>query len=120
MLTLSIIKADTGGFVGHSAVHPDLLARARQAVTDAVASGLLVDGTVATCGDDVSLIMTHRHGADDPRIHRLAWDTFAATTEIARGLGLYGAGQDLLSDAFSGKAGDGSGLCGTGVDRAAE
>lgn len=23
MLTLSIIKADTGGFVGHSAVHPD-------------------------------------------------------------------------------------------------
>lgn len=50
MLTLSINKADAGGFAGHSAVHPDLLTRARQAIADAVASDLLVDGTVATCG----------------------------------------------------------------------
>ena len=28
MLTLSIIKADTGGFVGHSAVHPDMMTEA--------------------------------------------------------------------------------------------
>jgi len=28
MLTLSIIKADTGGYVGHSAVHPEMLAHA--------------------------------------------------------------------------------------------
>lgn len=53
MLTLSIIKADTGGFVGHSAVHPETLKTARAAVEKATADGLLVDGTVASCGDDV-------------------------------------------------------------------
>jgi fructose 1,6-bisphosphate aldolase/phosphatase len=29
MVTLSIIKADTGGFVGHSSVHPWLVVEAR-------------------------------------------------------------------------------------------
>ncbi|WP_028927846.1 fructose-1,6-bisphosphate aldolase/phosphatase [Pseudonocardia acaciae] len=102
MLTLSIIKADTGGFVGHSAVHPELMAVARAAVERAVREGLLVDGTTAACGDDVSLVMTHRRGPDCTDIHSFAWDTFLATTAKARELGLYGAGQDLLSDSFSG------------------
>jgi fructose 1,6-bisphosphate aldolase/phosphatase len=101
MLTLSIIKADTGGFVGHSAVHPDMVAEAERAL-DAARADLLVDGQAATCGDDLSLIMTHRHGPDAPAIHSFAWRVFQATTQIARDLGLYGAGQDLLSDAFSG------------------
>jgi fructose 1,6-bisphosphate aldolase/phosphatase len=101
MLTLSIIKADTGGFVGHTAVHPRMVEVAERAVTD-VRGGLLIDGQVATCGDDLSLVMTHRRGIDDPEIHGLAWRIFQQTTEVARELGLYGAGQDLLSDAFSG------------------
>lgn len=101
MLTLSIIKADTGGWVGHSAVHPDMVAVAQQAVERARGQ-LLVDGQVATCGDDLSLIMTHEHGADAEAIHGFAWDIFQQTTKVAKGLGLYGAGQDLLSDAFSG------------------
>ncbi|GLY88903.1 fructose-1,6-bisphosphate aldolase/phosphatase [Actinoallomurus iriomotensis] len=102
LITLSIIKADTGGFVGHSAVHPDMMAAARHAMDRAVRSELLIDGHVASCGDDVSLIMTHRYGADSQLIHSFAWDTFQTTTGVARELGLYGAGQDLLSDAFSG------------------
>lgn len=102
MLTLSIIKADTGGFVGHSAVHPETLKTGRAAVEKAAADGLLIDGTVASCGDDMSLIMTHRHGPDAPVVHSFAWETFRATTRVAQDLGLYGAGQDLLSDAFSG------------------
>lgn len=102
MITLSVIKADTGGFVGHSAVHPDLLEAAHVAVNGAVADGLLIDGTVAACGDDISLIMTHEHGANAEPVHGFAWNTFLHTTEIAKRLGLYGAGQDLLSDAFSG------------------
>ncbi len=60
MTTLSIIKADTGGYVGHSAVHPEQIATAQEAV----ARGLLTDGQVASCGDDISLIMTHGHGVD--------------------------------------------------------
>lgn len=102
MITLSIIKADTGGFVGHAAVHPDMIAEARHRVEHMVDSELLIDGHVASCGDDMSLIMTHQHGPDARLIHSFAWDTFQATTHIAQRLGLYGAGQDLLSDAFSG------------------
>lgn len=102
MVTLSIIKADTGGFVGHSAVHPDQLAEARRSVDRAIESELLIDGHVASCGDDISLIMTHRYGCDSGLIHSFAWDVFHATTRVAEELGLYGAGQDLLSDAFSG------------------
>jgi fructose 1,6-bisphosphate aldolase/phosphatase len=101
VLTLSIIKADTGGWVGHSAVHPDMVEAARKAVAAKVGD-LLIDGQVSWCGDDLSLIMTHDHGLEAENVHQFAWDTFLMTTEIAKGLGLYGAGQDLLSDAFSG------------------
>jgi fructose 1,6-bisphosphatase len=57
------------------------------------------------------LIMTHDQGEDNEQIHKLAWDTFIAGTELAKKLKLYGAGQDLLTDAFSGNikgAGPGS------------
>ena len=102
MLTLSVIKADMGGFVGHCAVHPDLVAEAQRAIARARESELLIDGQVATCGDDLSLIMTHGYGADSELVHSFAWDVFRATTAVAHRLGLYGAGQDLLADAFSG------------------
>ena len=46
--------------------------------------------------------MTHTNGVDSKEIHNLAWDNFCEATERAKDLGLYGAGQDLLSDAFSG------------------
>ena len=39
IVTISAIKADIGGYVGHSAVHPDLLAEAQRRVGDAVAKG---------------------------------------------------------------------------------
>jgi fructose 1,6-bisphosphate aldolase/phosphatase len=101
VLTLSIIKADTGGFVGHSAVHPKMIEEARAAL-NRVIGDLLIDGQVSWCGDDLSLIMTHNHGLEAESVHAFAWDVFLSTTEIAKELGLYGAGQDLLTDAFSG------------------
>lgn len=39
---------------------------------------------------------------DDEGIHGLAWQVFTACTEVAKRLKLYGAGLDLLADAFSG------------------
>jgi fructose 1,6-bisphosphate aldolase/phosphatase len=63
---------------------------------------LLIDFHVTSCGDDLELIMTHINGVDAKEIHHLAWNTFCEATEKAKELGLYGAGQDLLSDAFSG------------------
>ena len=101
MLTLSIIKADTGGYVGHSGMHPQMLKLARTKLEEATGE-LLLDGVVAYCGDDLHLLMTHDRGPDAEAIHSLAWNVFQGTTELARELGLYGAGQDILSDAFSG------------------
>ena len=102
MVTLSVIKADIGGYVGHSESHPDLLATAKEKMEQAKQKGLVIDYQVAKCGDDCELIMTHDHGTDNKEIHQMAWDTFVACTEVAKKLKLYGAGQDLLADAFSG------------------
>ena len=101
-ITLSVIKADVGGYVGHSETHPDLLAKAKDCLAKAKKDGLLVDYHVTKCGDDLQLIMTHRQGEGSEKIHKLAWDTFVGCTEIAKQLKLHGAGQDLLADAFSG------------------
>ncbi|MFC2071167.1 fructose-1,6-bisphosphate aldolase/phosphatase [Chloroflexota bacterium] len=101
-ITLSVIKADVGGYVGHSESHPDLLVKADDCLTKAKKEGLLVDYHVTKCGDDLELIMTHQQGEDNEKIHKLAWDTFIDCTELAKKLKLHGAGQDMLSDAFSG------------------
>ena len=109
--TLSVIKADVGGYVGHTAMHPELLDSGRESLAQAVQSGLLIDAQAHACGDDLFLVMSHDRGEDDEAIHRLAWDTFQTGTEVALKLHLYGAGQDILVDAFSGNirgAGPGS------------
>jgi len=101
-ITLSVIKADIGGYAGHSDSHPEVMAKADECLAKAKQEGLLIDYHVTKCGDDVQLIMTHEQGEDNERIHQLAWDTFIEGTEVAKKLGLHGAGQDLLADAFSG------------------
>ncbi|HEY76676.1 MAG TPA: fructose 1,6-bisphosphatase, partial [Thermoflexia bacterium] len=101
-ITLSVIKADIGGFVGHSSVHDELIEEAEDRLEAAVTEDILIDFHVTACGDDLQLIMTHRKGVDNEEIHKLAWDVFEACTEVAKRLKLYGAGQDLLADAFSG------------------
>ena len=100
--TFSIIKADVGGWPGHAKVHPDLEEIARKKLIEAQRDKLLIDFYVTHCGDDLELIMTHKNGVDSKEVHSLAWNTFCEATEKANELGLYGAGQDLLSDAFSG------------------
>lgn len=110
-ITLTAVKADVGGYVGHGAVHPELLVCAQERVRGALADGLLLDGRVGACGDDVNLVLTHERGVDDVEVHRFAWDTFVEATEVAKRLHLYGAGQDLLADAFSGNVrGSGPGI----------
>lgn len=101
-LTLSVIKADVGSIGGHTKPSPGMLDAARQAVSEAVGRGLLIDGYVAHTGDDIAIVMSHQRGKGHAEIHRFAWDVFLEGTEIARRSGLYGAGQDLLADAPSG------------------
>lgn len=79
-----------------------MLDATRQAVTDAIDQGLLIDGYVAHTGDDIALVMSHQRGKGHPEIHKFAWNVFLKGTQIAKQFGLYGAGQDLLADAPSG------------------
>ncbi len=101
-VTISVIKADIGSIAGHHKVHPDTMLAASRVLAEAKKKGVIKSFYVTHVGDDLQLIMTHYKGVDSPEIHGLAWDAFKEATKVAKELGLYAAGQDLLSDAFSG------------------
>src|SRR5919197_6080580 len=100
-ITISAIKADIGGIGGHTKPSDELVQEVKTFVNSS-AKDLLIDYYVGYTGDDIHIIMTHRLGIESPRIHQLAWDAFTEGTKLAKQQGLYGAGQDLLKDAFSG------------------
>ncbi|MDY6775497.1 MAG: fructose 1,6-bisphosphatase [Halobacteria archaeon] len=100
MRTLSVIKADIGSNAGHW--------KPTEGVVDAVEETLESEGNflddyqIFTVGDDIDILMSHEEGEDSDEVHELAWDAFEEGTDVAKEEGLYGAGQDLLKDAFSG------------------
>lgn len=102
MVTVSLIKADIGGYPGHAGVHPNLIEMAKTELAGAKNRGEIIDYKVMRVGDDLQLMFYHLHGNDSSLVHGLAWNTFEKCADEARRLGLYGAGQDLLADAFSG------------------
>lgn len=99
--TLSIIKADVGSIGGHVAPSKNLVDTISRHIANGL-DGLLSDYYLGTTGDDIAILMVHDKGVGNEDVHRLAWDAFKAGTETAQEQGLYGAGQDLLVDAFSG------------------
>ncbi|MGD2063036.1 MAG: fructose-1,6-bisphosphate aldolase/phosphatase [Nitrospirota bacterium] len=99
--TLSVIKADIGSIGGHICPSVRLLETVQSHVQQH-GKGLLLDSYVSFTGDDIAILMTHTRGRGDRQVHKLAWDAFVAGTATAKAEGLYGAGQDLLKDAFSG------------------
>jgi fructose 1,6-bisphosphate aldolase/phosphatase len=99
-ITVSVIKADVGGIGGHTRPSDALIEAVRKTVKNS--GDLLIDHYIGYCGDDVHIVMSHKHGIDNDKIHKLAWDAFMAGTQVAKQEGLYGAGQDLLKDSFSG------------------
>ncbi len=100
-ITLSVIKADIGSIGGHIRPSARLLETVRRRVAEG-GKGFLIDTHVGFTGDDIAILMTHTQGVGSDGIHGLAWEAFLAGTEVAKAQGLYGAGQDLLKDAFSG------------------
>ena len=100
--TVSIIKADIGSLAGHHVVHPELIELAKKELEHAKKEGIIKDYYVFNCGDDLQLLMTHDKGEGNPQVHELAWNTFLKAAEKAKEMKLYGAGQDLLKEAFSG------------------
>jgi len=102
-VTVSLIKADVGSLCGHHVVHPKQIEVAKEILENAKNEGKIIDYYVFNCGDDLELLMTHNRGENSPEIHELAWNTFLEVTEkVSKPLKLYGAGQDLLAESFSG------------------
>ena len=99
-ITVSVIKADVGGVGGHTRPSDGLLEAVRKTIQGA--GDMLIDHYVGYCGDDIHILMTHTKGTDNEDIHKLAWTAFEEATKVAKQEGLYGAGQDLLKDSFSG------------------
>lgn len=100
-VTLSAIKADIGAIGGHTRPSEKVLTTVKEFVASK-SSGLLLDSLIFHVGDDICILTSHTRGVSDRTIHKLAWDAFKAGTEVAKSQGLYGAGQDLLKDAFTG------------------
>lgn len=99
--TITVIKADIGSIGGH--IQPSQLVFEKvKEVVKAATKKLLLDTYLSYTGDDIAILMTHKHGVGYEPIHKLAWDAFVAGTQVAKDQGLYGAGQDLLKDSFSG------------------
>ncbi|HDM08693.1 MAG TPA: fructose 1,6-bisphosphatase [Candidatus Omnitrophica bacterium] len=99
--TLSVIKADVGSVGGHIKPSERLIDRVSEYINDNK-GGIINDFYIGHTGDDIAILFSHQRGVGNEEIHKLAWDAFLAGTEIAKEQGLYGAGQDLLKDAFSG------------------
>lgn len=110
-ITVSVIKADVGSVVGHSRPHPSMMDKCHDILADGVKQGILEDFYVTRVGDDINLLMSHRKGENNKDVHGLAWNAFTEATKLAKKMKLYAAGQDILTDAFSGNikgAGPGS------------
>ena len=104
-ITVTVIKADVGGIGGHTRPSDGLLTAVKNLVKPQVrkdGKALLIDSYIGYCGDDIHIVMTHTKGVNNSQVHGLAWRAFEAATRVAKSEGLYGAGQDLLKDSFSG------------------
>ena len=100
-VTLSVLKADIGSIGGHIKPSKAIIEEVRNFV-NSNGKVLIIDSYFSHTGVDIAILCSHDRGVSDEKIHKLAWDAFIAGTEMAKKQGLYGAGQDLLKDAFSG------------------
>jgi len=104
--TLSDIKADSGGKVGHTSP-PNHFRSVAEASLEEAKALKLIHGTseLIEVGDDGHLLMSHSKGVDDNEIHLFAYRTFFRQVWVAEILGYkwYGLGQDLVGEASEGR-----------------
>jgi fructose 1,6-bisphosphate aldolase/phosphatase len=106
VFTVSDIKADAGGKVGHTAPPAHFGPVAEASLREAKEAGLIFNTSeFIAVGDDGHLLMTHAHGADNNNVHLMAYRTFFRQVWVAEVLGYrwYGLGQDLVGGKTSGK-----------------
>ena len=103
--TLSDIKADSGGKVGHTSPPNHFRSVAEASLEEAKALKLIHDTSeLIEVGDDGHLLMSHAKGVDNNEIHLFAYRTFFRQVWVAEILGYkwYGLGQDLVGEASAG------------------
>lgn len=100
-ITLSIIKADIGSIGGHIKPSQKVLETVEKYIKDK-GKNLIIDFYIGYTGDDIAILTVHQKGEGDKDIHKLCWDALFEGSKTAKEQGLYGAGQDLLAESFSG------------------
>ena len=104
--TLSDIKADSGGKVGHTSPPNHFRPVAEASLQEAKVLNL-IHGTseLIEVGDDGHLLMSHAKGVDNNEIHLFAYRTFFRQVWVAEILDYkwYGLGQDLVGVASAGR-----------------
>ena len=104
--TLSDIKADAGGKVGHTTPTTLFEDVACASLEQARESGLIRDFRVFAVGDDMHLLIYHRQGIDANEVHLMAFRTFWRMVWVTDLIGYkpYGLAQDLkIGPATKGK-----------------
>jgi fructose 1,6-bisphosphate aldolase/phosphatase len=101
-ITITAIKADVGSIGGHTKPSDELFESVKNVVLRNAEETGIIDTYLGYTGDDIHMLLSHRNGVSNAKVHKLAWDAFKAGAETAKSQGLYGAGQDLLKDSFSG------------------
>jgi fructose 1,6-bisphosphate aldolase/phosphatase len=101
-ITVTAIKADVGSIGGHTRPSDALFESVKDFVVKNGGKAGVIDSYFGYTGDDIHILMSHRKGVNNADIHKLAWDAFKAGADTAKQQSLYGAGQDLLKDSFSG------------------
>lgn len=101
-VTVSVIKADVGSVGGHARPHPLMMKKCEERLADGLRAGTIDDFYVTRVGDDINLLLAHTGGVNNRDVHGLCWEAFMDATKEAKRMRLYAAGQDLLTDAFSG------------------
>jgi fructose 1,6-bisphosphate aldolase/phosphatase len=95
--TLSDIKADAGGKVGHTTPPTLFEPVARASLCESQEAGLIRSFQVFGVGDDLHLLMAHNQGVDANQIHLMAFQTFWRLVWVTELIGYkpYGLAQDL-------------------------
>src|SRR4030065_2374267 len=117
-LTLSVMTADVGGFIGHVSSHPELLDTARERLFEAREKGVIIDHHVRRCGDDLGLVITHSGGTSSSAIHELALNIYTACEKASTQLKLHAPERGLSKEALTGSLpGRGPGVAEGGLTR---
>ena len=106
IFTISDIKADSGGKIGHTTPPNHFRYVAQASLQEAKNIGLIYGTSkILEVGDDGHLLMSHDKGVDCNPIHLFAYKTFFRQVWVAEIIGYkwYGLGQDLVGDATEGR-----------------